>query len=1295
MKRATILLILILTTAYLEISGSKIRTISSNEGLSNNAIYCMHQDRYGCLYLGTADGLNIWNGHSMELFQSNDGFNHFSGNTIRAIHPTGQGELILQTNYGIARVDPHKRNVNFYKELAFSQKTAVTEDGNIYTVDNRMHLHYLDVESGRIWHLEGFTETAENCMHILANRNGNVNIFTDKGIYILEIAHNPEPVIRKISRLDIACSHVSHTDDGRNLYIVTKDSRLNAFDSDNGIIETIRELKLPASTSLSDITGILPTRNGYYVSSASNGVFLFENASDEPSITDIKCGVFSMMADKLQPITWIGTDCNGLLRWNKYSTNISCITFDSLPYNIDMPVRSIYLDKERRLWFGTKGEGIYRLNNYSPGATYDKSNVDRYTTVDSELTYNSVYTIMESRHDILWIGNGGVGLNWFSFRKDRIGRVAGGEQLKRIHAIIEQNDSTLWIGTDSEGAYRCRFHIRNGAPVITAIDTLKFISPFNYRTSIFSMSMQSDSTIWFSSRGQGALEYDIRTGESRVIQFPNENGYATNAIFHIAQSDEMLFATGNGTVMYYPKADSLHLSEHVPQKAIHAIVEDSNGNIWISTNSGIISLDANYDYRTSFDRMSSLEVLEYSDGACWHDKESNTVFFGGINGITAIQEKRDINYKSVEYKPSISITNFIQNNEKSHIEEKLIKGRLRIPYSKSIFGIEFLVVDNLRYSDYSFIYQIDGYNEEWIENGNNNVIYLSSLKSGRYKLKIRYHDKANDYISEECSLPIYIIPPIYKRWWAMMIYAIILFIIGFELYRYQKNKYRQAKEKLRRQFSEEVIRIKGETTGKISEELSVLVTFILGLCQDIRTKSRNNPHIGDTVELIEHNVAKINKTLNILNEFRRISENESSSTEVKLVPVSQLTREIAELMTADAKARNIMLESNIESGIILAINQDSFLTMFNLMISKVLNIAFDNTKVNLDINHSNECVCLCFKASTDNESLNRADEFILCERIVSEMGGRMTFRYEKTSENITINITLPQSTMSGRIMFNSEEPLKPTINKNIKPHLESIMLISDNKDVSPMIGYFLSDIYNVLEFNDIESALKEMRTSYPAAIIFDVSMMMDSFRSFIEKTKEDKRISHLPILALTSSLQYTERTECRKLGADQCISFPFNINHLLAALETMLSKRKRIAEYYKSSISTYVLEEGKLLHQDDKVFLDNMINIINENISDPRLSAAMIADKLGISIRVMYRKLENLTSRNLHQIIRDTRMKVAANLLAKSKDTIDEIMYKIGYENRSTFYMNFKNSYKMTPKEYRNSIRNDAEKAFN
>ena len=262
---------------------------------------------------------------------------------------------------------------------------------------------------------------------------------------------------------------------------------------------------------------------------------------------------------------------------------------------------------------------------------------------------------------------------------------------------------------------------------------------------------------------------------------------------------------------------------------------------------------------------------------------------------------------------------------------------------------------------------------------------------------------------------------------------------------------------------------------------------------------------------------------------------------------------------------------------------------------------------------------------------------------------------------------------------------------NSKPNtrFEYIHIISNKKDVSSFLGYFMSNRYNILDFTDSGSALEKMMEQPPVAVIYDTSSVAQGFAEFMEKTREHKRTCHIPVIALTSSLQPTDREECIKLGADMCLTFPFNIEYLNSALEKMLNIRESIAEYYKSPISAYTIDSGKILHQDDRAFLNKVMDIINDNISNPDLTAVKIASELGMSIRVMYRRLEGITDRKLHHIIRKSRMELAVNLLSSSKLTIDEIMYKVGYDNRSTFYRNFKEAKGMTPKEYREKVKDN------
>ena len=90
----------------------------------------------------------------------------------------------------------------------------------------------------------------------------------------------------------------------------------------------------------------------------------------------------------------------------------------------------------------------------------------------------------------------------------------------------------------------------------------------------------------------------------------------------------------------------------------------------------------------------------------------------------------------------------------------------------------------------------------------------------------------------------------------------------------------------------------------------------------------------------------------------------------------------------------------------------------------------------------------------------------------------------------------------------------------------------------------------------------------------------------------------------------------------------------------------------------------------------------------------MIAERMGLGARVMYRRLAEITDKTLHQMIKESRIEMATKLLYSSKLTIDEIMYRVGYDNRSTFYRNFKEAKGMTPKEYRDGIKDDVLKSL-
>lgn len=1318
LRALTFIATLLLSSAA---NAKQYKTISSADGLSNSAIRCLYQNDLGQIYMGTSDGLNIWDGHSVQIFQAADGQDYFSGNLIKYLIPYKDNILYVHTRYGIARLDMETDQVQFFQELAFIYRLAIMGDETLICMDRKNRLYSFDIKTNTLSEIkDGSLPEKDYCRRMIYTKDGHLCVFSDNQTYILSLENDAKGniAVSQIKTLGITCQFATQSKEyeDRFHYLITEEDILLEFDSEQS---DIREIARISNMPDDYIKGILPCKDGHYISFAQEGMFHLADGEASLTQTDITCGVLSLISDRKQPIVWVGTDSNGLVRYDLGQENVMCLTYEHMPHSIKMPARCVLIDRERSLWFGTKGDGLYRIPDFiSDEEDVQIQNTQKITTQNSRLCHNSVYSIVESPYGILWIGTEGEGLNCWSYKTRTITKVPGSESLRTVHAIIEQG-TTLWVATDQNSAYRCSFEMKDDQPVITEVEQVKLCEPFNDKTSLYSMTLQNDSTIWFGSRGEGVLAYDINSGQSNIMKFPTAKGLATNDTFYMTKSGRiLLFATGNGLIYFSPDDGIVHQSEHVPAKATHGIVCDRDKNIFVSTNSGIVSLDSAYNYRMSLDRSSGLEILEYSTGACFYDKASNKTIFGGINGITVIDNNIEISADPL-YRPDIKITKFIQNNNHSHIESRMDKGVLKLPHSKTNFGIKFSVVDNLHYSDYEFKYYIEGYSTDWMTN-NGDIIYMPTLKPGRYNLKIAYINKATGYKSEECIMPVIINPPLYRTWWAYCIYSAILGYFTFFLIRKNRRKYAAIQEKMRKKYSDEITKITSKTTNSINEELSVQITFIIGLCQQIRQAVSNNTYVADKVNLVEYNVAKINKTLHIFNEFKDISEILINSRASEIIAVSQTVTEIVELMKSKKTIENVTLTHHVEEGISMALNKEAFLTMLYALIYKALSVTSGKNYVDITVKKGvenevyiairmtaeREIYEKMVSAIAQNDTHGEEDyEMVFCHQLISLMNGKMDIGFDQINEIITIQISLTSVKMETS--RNDSGPISDTENiytyntiignqlpKDFKSkaHFDYIYIKSGSRDISSFLGYFLSDSYNILTYQDDDSLLESMEIKCPTAVIYDVYSATEGITGFLDRIKGNAWFEQVITIALTSSLQTKERDECSKLGVDLCLSFPFNMDYLRSMLDRHIQKKQNAAKYYKSSMSSYTIDDGKLISQEDKEFLGLILKTIDQNISNPALCASTIAENLCMSTRVMYRRLERITDKKLQHIIQEIRINMAQSLILSSNMTMDEIMFKVGYESRTTFYRNFKEIHGVTPGEFRKRRREETTK---
>ena len=132
----------------------------------------------------------------------------------------------------------------------------------------------------------------------------------------------------------------------------------------------------------------------------------------------------------------------------------------------------------------------------------------------------------------------------------------------------------------------------------------------------------------------------------------------------------------------------------------------------------------------------------------------------------------------------------------------------------------------------------------------------------------------------------------------------------------------------------------------------------------------------------------------------------------------------------------------------------------------------------------------------------------------------------------------------------------------------------------------------------------------------------------------------------------------------------------------LIRREENLKEYYSSALSTFTWKEGSCLHKEEQEFLEKMTEVIEKNLANPDLQVELLSKEMGYSSRQFYRKLKPLTDKSPADIIKEYRLSTAERLLVSSNFTIEELMDRTGFTNRSTFYKAFSQRYGMPPRQY-------------
>lgn len=291
---------------------------------------------------------------------------------------------------------------------------------------------------------------------------------------------------------------------------------------------------------------------------------------------------------------------------------------------------------------------------------------------------------------------------------------------------------------------------------------------------------------------------------------------------------------------------------------------------------------------------------------------------------------------------------------------------------------------------------------------------------------------------------------------------------------------------------------------------------------------------------------------------------------------------------------------------------------------------------------------------------------------------------EVKEEKIPVKETLqPANLFAGESAAEPESVAPPEPSHPSNPSKPTIFIIDDDPEMRWFVSETMSKQYNVVPIENPLSVAERLESVQPQLIISDIMMPQMDGITLLKQIKADKRTAHIPFILLSAKNTPEEQTEGIAAGAEAYIVKPFNVGYLYSLVERLLQRQSDLKDYYRSPISAFAFADGRFIHKENKEFFEKVVTIIDRNLANPDFSTETLAQELGLSARHLYRKLKEITEETPASLIKEYRLAVVEKLLLTTQHSVDEIMYKAGFNNRGSFYRLFSQKYGMTPKKYR------------
>lgn len=1286
------------------------RHYNIENGVSSNNISTLFQDQKGYIWIGTENGLNRFDGNQFTLYQKNNPlYSNFHANSINTICETTDKELWLGTDNGVFIYNQVKDTFTpFVKQT--SDKTSITswithiiqdKAGNIWIATHKQGIFLFNTQTDKLTQFE-IPQNDNIVTRILNDEQNNIWLSGPYQLCKLNKVNNTFETYAIEEKTESIYSMALWEDSSNHIWIGTWDKGLWKLDPRTKQVE--KYLTGEKGKGILHIHSILEYSPELLLIGSDDGLTIFNPVTHESFLYDNYGDSEKSLSDKfIYPIlkdreggVWIGTYYNGISYLPPY-----CGQFNGYSESSDIPyfnsrIISRFCEGENgNIWIASDDSGLSCFNpstmqflDFNGREKLNKHNLHALCMVDKDL----------------WIGTYGDGIQILNIQTGVIKNysISNGLDENSIYSIFQDSQGQIWTGS------------MNG---ICQYDAQKqHFTPIKYLEAlVIEIAEDAKGNLWIATQGKGLFRYSPQKNKEWK-KYGLEKGFNSLTVNHLCinKDNEIWAATSEGLYLYNPLKDIFTYQPlKVPNKCINAILEGEDC-LWLTTAKGLVKYTPATQETQIFTKSDGLQSEAFIMASALKTRNGE-FYIGSINGFNTFYPHQ---LKLNTQKPNVVLTSLEIFNQKidtqkdgtlpeaiDHLKE------IHLSYKDNVITLNYAALSYCTPQKNQYAYMLEGFDKGWNYVGSQHSTTYTNLPAGTYTFRVKASNNDNIWNEEGTSIRIIVHPPFYLSL-PFKIGYVLLFLLALGLLlryviRRSEKKHAKAIDELNSKKEIEIHEAKINFFTMIAHEIRTPVSLIIGPLEKIMQSTHIPTNERQELEIIDRNSQRLLYLVNQLLDFRKVEQKE--------MRMKFTSQSIKELMQAVCERFSPTLQQNGVNFSVTYPDEHFHADVDKEAMTKVLSNLLTNankyTQSRIEVRFQEHPEKQTFSIEVQDNGKGMSEEELtkifkpfyqasenkpgtgiglsIVKGIVEAHHGQVNVT-SQPGHGSSFMITLPQKqenlsaeeeeNQAGNPLPEDIIPEQNATASMSQKVLPIMLIVDDNEDMLNFLSSHFQTSYTIVTAVDGVDALNKLKEQEVALIISDWMMPNMNGIDLCKAVRNNQLTSHIPFILLTAKTDTEAKITSMNCGADAYIEKPFSLQYLEACIKNLLELRLQLRQKFSQMPTVSI--NSIAANQSDKMFLEKMNHLIEENLNNEELSVDFLAEKLCISRSGLFVKIKGLANTTPNEMIQIIRLKKAASLLLENQYRINEVSYMVGFNNPSYFSKCFQKQFGMKPGEY-------------